>query len=257
MSLQLMSSRSKRKTRNLLLRDRTVTTLESAANTPYLVPTATVEPALPIQHIHNNHGAILNDDNDNYPLTPLSTSVQFSPTPGPLFPISFSPYALPPFSPEQPMQHVNGHPQLSYPQSFVQQQQQQISQQHPLPAPPVAAEPGQRDLEILQSLKERIKSGQHEYFQPIPQPQALEAIFLGRREPPISAPVAQTTTDSVSEHPIKPSENVPQVVHAPSVSIVDRAGIKTEADDKVRVGLSVPSHTMNSMILSFLSYQLT
>ncbi|GJE90044.1 hypothetical protein PsYK624_061660 [Phanerochaete sordida] len=39
--------------------------------------------------------------------------------------------------------------------------------------------PGQNDLEILERLKETIKAGQHEFFQPVPRPTALASIYLG------------------------------------------------------------------------------
>jgi hypothetical protein len=59
---------------------------------------------------------------------------------------------------------------------------------HPLP-------PGQNDLEILERLKETIKAGQHEFFQPIPRPDLLANIYLGPHGVP-----------QVSPHP----EQVPQ-----------------------------------------------
>lgn len=41
---------------------------------------------------------------------------------------------------------------------------------------------GKNDLEVLESLKNMIKSGQHDRFQPVPQPAALASIFLGPNE---------------------------------------------------------------------------
>lgn len=41
------------------------------------------------------------------------------------------------------------------------------------------AAPGQNDLEILERLKDTIKAGQHEFFQPIPRPAALASVYLG------------------------------------------------------------------------------
>lgn len=64
---------------------------------------------------------------------------------------------------------------------------------HFYPAQPLP--PGQNDLEILERLKETIKAGQHELFQPVPRPAALASVYLGPH-----------TVSQVPPHP----EQVPQ-----------------------------------------------
>ncbi|KAJ7586392.1 hypothetical protein C8J56DRAFT_734116, partial [Mycena floridula] len=45
--------------------------------------------------------------------------------------------------------------------------------------PQIILPPGQNDLEILEKLKDMIKTGQHEFYRAVPQPAALASIYLG------------------------------------------------------------------------------
>ena len=59
-----------------------------------------------------------------------------------------------------------------------QQSSPKMGQEIPqTPAPNLAS--GQKDLEILEKLKESILNNQHEFFRSIPQPTALAKIYLG------------------------------------------------------------------------------
>ena len=60
----------------------------------------------------------------------------------------------------------------------LQQSSPKMGQEFPqTPAPNVA--PGQKDLELLENLKDTIINGQHEFFRSVPQPAALAKIYMG------------------------------------------------------------------------------
>jgi hypothetical protein len=66
----------------------------------------------------------------------------------------------------------------------------------------------QRDLVILQRLKETIKNGQHPYYRPIPQPQKLAELYRGPYQPlaDAQASVPASRQTEVQPHP----EQVPE-----------------------------------------------
>jgi len=142
-----MASRQNRKKKgraNQQNRERTVTTLTEDPNTQFLVPTPSEEPAganmsSPFS-VSSSSGAGPNNNipNGNY------QNFAFS---GP--PYNSSSYM-------GPIQHGGN----------VQYYQQQ-------PALPS----GKTDIEILEELKAQIKAGQHDRFQPTPQPHALLAVY--------------------------------------------------------------------------------
>jgi hypothetical protein len=55
--------------------------------------------------------------------------------------------------------------------------------------------PGKNDLEILENLKEMIKSGQHQFFRATPKPAALASIYLGPNALPQVPRPAQSSSD--------------------------------------------------------------
>ena len=132
-------NKKQRKGRGNVNRERTVTTLTEAPDTPYLVPTPSEEPAMssPFSVASSSAG---NQQQQQQPTTPFPANYQFG---------------------------FNG---------FIHQQQQQ--QQNYYPQPPMLP-PGENDLEILENLKEMIKNGQHECYRAIPNPTALASIYLG------------------------------------------------------------------------------
>ncbi|KAJ3556047.1 hypothetical protein NM688_g2243 [Phlebia brevispora] len=143
-----MSTRQNKKRKgrgNALNRERTVTTLTEGPEAPFLS-------ASPSDDTHIN-------------LMPAPfSSPTGAPTLSPAFSMSgnfnaFSYGYIPPMS-----------------GPFPSQQSMYGAQQLP---------PGQSDLEILERLKETIKSNQHEFFQPIPRPAALLNLYMGPRHAPL------------------------------------------------------------------------
>jgi hypothetical protein len=150
-----MASRQNRKKKgraNQQNRERTVTTLTEDPNTPFLVPTLSEEPgganmSSPFSVSSSSGGGPNNNiPNGNYQLSP---NFGYS---GP-----YSNYA-------GTMQHgANIHHQQSQSQQLYQQQ--------------LGLPDGSDDIEILEKLKAQIKAGQHDRFQPIPQPKALLNVY--------------------------------------------------------------------------------
>ncbi|KAK7692122.1 hypothetical protein QCA50_003741 [Cerrena zonata] len=140
-----MSARQNNKKRkgrnNVLNRERTVTTLTEGPEGTFLIPTPTDEPA------------------------PSIMSAPFTNPAGTMNP-SFS--LASGFAPFQ-----------AYSQSFIPTpmagppypQQQFFPQQQP------SGLPGQSDLELLEKIKDTIKSNQHELFRPVPHPAALVGLY--------------------------------------------------------------------------------
>jgi hypothetical protein len=149
-----MASRQNRKKKgraNQQNRERTVTTLTEDPNTQFLVPTPSEEPA----------GANMS--------SPFSVSSSSGGGPNSNIP-------------------TNGNYQVSgnfgysgppYSSNFVGsvQHSSNANQQQPLYQPQLALPSGRDDLEILENLKAQIKAGQHDRFQPNPQPLALLNVY--------------------------------------------------------------------------------
>lgn len=98
-----------------------------------------------------------------------------------------------------------------------------------LPMPPVSASmsgsfpplpPGQNDLEILERLKDLIKSNQHPTFRPTPKPVALASIYRG-----------PLTYANVPPHP----EQIPED-YKPLGSRVEMEGRPGDLDGRMRKG---------------------
>ncbi|EPQ56879.1 hypothetical protein GLOTRDRAFT_37771 [Gloeophyllum trabeum ATCC 11539] len=141
-----MSTRQnkKRKARNSMNRERTVTTLAEDPNTTFLVPTPSEDPpksAVSVPSPFTGQG-----QNSGFQMVPPNFSG---------YPNNYMPSMPPPV----------GTPFQYYPQ-----QQQNVQ----LP-------PGKNDLEILEKLKDMIKNNQHDVFKPIPNPAALASIYMGPR----------------------------------------------------------------------------
>ncbi|KZT04222.1 uncharacterized protein LAESUDRAFT_658263 [Laetiporus sulphureus 93-53] len=132
--------------RNVINRERTVTTLTAGPESAFLIPTTTEEPGAALMSapfpVSSSAGGGPNMQQPAFPMAP-----------------NFAPFSYNSYMPGQ------GFVPQHQPQHFFQ----------PEPNLP----PGQNDLEVLEKLKETIKSGQHELFQPVPQPAALASLFLG------------------------------------------------------------------------------
>jgi hypothetical protein len=189
----LMSNRfSQRRQRSLVQRDRTVTTLEQAPDAPFLVPTPTVEPASsfhPKQQCSTLTTAVTpaipNPGGSVFP-----HQLSFSATP---FSFAFSPeQSMHPFNQQQFSPFYNNN--LAEQQQQQQQQEQEVQRQQGLYIGQRQANTfgpsANHDLQLLEHLKESIKSGQHALFRPIPNPEALASIYLGPRQPQASASVS-------------------------------------------------------------------
>ena len=145
-----MASRQNRKKKgraNQQNRERTVTTLTEDPNTPFLVPTPSEEPAGPNMSspfsVSSSSGG--NVPNGNYQ---VSTNFGYS-----------GPY------------NSNYMGTVQHGSNVHQHQPQQLYQQQ------LALPDGSNDMEILEKLKAQIKAGQHDRFQPIPQPNALLNVY--------------------------------------------------------------------------------
>jgi hypothetical protein len=144
-----MASRQNRKKKgraNQQNRERTVTTLTEDPNTQFLVPTPSEEPAganmsSPFS-VSSSSGAGPNTNipNGNYQQLPSNFA-----------------YSGPPYN-----STYIGHGHQQQPQFYQQQ---------------LALPSGRDDMEILENLKAQIKAGQHDRFQPTPQPLALLAVY--------------------------------------------------------------------------------
>jgi len=88
------------------------------------------------------------------------------------------------------------HPNVQ--QQAIYHSQQQQNMQTILP-------PGKNDLEVLENLKETIKRGQHEFYTAIPQPQALQSIYLGPSKLPEQANGSRENDRQLSADPVSPS----------------------------------------------------
>ena len=154
-----MSARQNKKRKgrnNVNNRERTVTTFTEDPNTSFLVPLPSEEPAgtnLMSSPFSVASSSANNNSNNN------NVSFQIPAN----FGMSYNYMAT--------MHGPN-----------TQQQQQQQQQQ--LFPPQVMLPPGKNDLEVLENLKNIIKSGQHQYYRPIPQPLALASLYLGPHSHP-------------------------------------------------------------------------
>ncbi|THU90884.1 hypothetical protein K435DRAFT_968441 [Dendrothele bispora CBS 962.96] len=90
------------------------------------------------------------------------------------------------------------HSTMQQQQPFYHSQQQQNMQTTSLP-------PGQNDLEILENLKDTIKRGQHEFYRAIPQPQALQNVYLGPSKLPEQVNGSRENDQQHSADPVSPS----------------------------------------------------
>ena len=157
-----------------------------------------------------------------------------APGPYPLQPFS-APFSFP-FSPMSnlgppvgaPFQQQHPPPQF-YPQPSTLQTPLAPSQQ------PIVLPSGQNDLEILERLKETIKSNKHEIFRPVPQPAALASVFLGPR--------SSSGSSQVPPHP----EQVPTDTSPPGLTLTSRDASKSTAD---ATSASVPSQTTSPRVPS-------
>ncbi|KAF5385851.1 hypothetical protein D9615_002682 [Tricholomella constricta] len=162
-----MASRQTKKQRkgrnNPNNRERTVTTLAEAPNTPYLVPTPSEEPAGAT--LMSSPFSVASSSAGN----PVSSSAYQPPSNYAAFGYNNS-FGTPMHGPVHNQQIQPQHPQSSFYPPQQQQQQQ---------GPSVMRPPGRNDLELLENLKKIIKDGQHEQFRPEPQPGALASLYLG------------------------------------------------------------------------------
>lgn len=138
-----MSARQNNKKRkgrnNVLNRERTVTTLTEGPEGTFLIPTATDEPA------------------------PSIMSAPFPNTAGTMNPTFSLASGFAPFQ-------AYSQPYIPTPMAGPPYPQQQF-----FPQP--SGLPGQSDLELLEKIKDTIKSNQHELFRPVPQPAALVGLY--------------------------------------------------------------------------------
>jgi hypothetical protein len=157
-------NKKQRKGRGNVNRERTVTTLTEAPDTPYLVPTPSEEPAMssPFSVASSSAG---NQQPQQQPTTPFQANYQFG------------------FN------------------EFMHHQQQQ-QQQNYYPQPMLSL--GETDLEILENLKEIIKNNQHECYRPIPQPAALANIYLGPINTEVPSPEITQDLNGGPPSPARP-----------------------------------------------------
>lgn len=82
----------------------------------------------------------------------------------------------------------------------------------PLP-PPAVPVSGKNDLDVLERLKARIKSGNHETYVPIPNPAALQGLYLGpddvRVSPSLKKNVAQVIRRVKGQKRLPMESNLP------------------------------------------------
>ncbi|TFK82529.1 hypothetical protein K466DRAFT_666461 [Polyporus arcularius HHB13444] len=197
----------KRKGRNPLPRERTVTTLTDGTDGPFISSPVDDYPSASLM---SSPFAVS---------TPITTAAQppgISPAPFPIppfsAPFSYSFSHIPSVMPSigGPFQQQHPQPQFFLPAT---QQQSPVSNQSQQQLPP-----GENDLEILERLKETIKSNHHEFFRPVPQPAALASIYLGTKS--LSAP------SHVPPHP----EQVPTDPSPPGLTLTVQDAPKLHAD---------------------------
>ncbi|KAI0699887.1 hypothetical protein C8T65DRAFT_658882 [Cerioporus squamosus] len=190
-------------------RERTVTTLTDGADGPFM--------SSPVDE-HTSASLMSPPFAVSTPIPPVAQPPGISPAPFPIppfsAPFSYSFSHMPPVAPFQPPQFF---PQAIHPQSPVLN--------HSQPSLP----PGQNDLEILERLKETIKSNHHEFFRPVPQPAALASIYLG--------PKSSSAPSHVPPHP----EQVPTDPSPPSLTLTAQDASKLPAD-------AVPAHPSTSPV---------
>ncbi|KZT65348.1 hypothetical protein DAEQUDRAFT_636114, partial [Daedalea quercina L-15889] len=154
----------KRKARNVINRERTVTTLTEGPESAFLVPTPTEEPPAVLM-------------SSSFPLpSPVPPNMQ------PGFQMGPGDFGHFPYSVNTPYIGAMGPPNFP--------------PQHPTPAqffhgpqPPLDAPLGDGDLEILENLKQKIKNGQHEVFKAVPNPTFLANLYMGPRKAPLVSQV--------------------------------------------------------------------
>ncbi|KAH9915061.1 uncharacterized protein BXZ73DRAFT_16161, partial [Epithele typhae] len=173
-----MASRQnkKRKGRNPLPRERTVTTLTDGVDGPFS-HSSPDDPAMP----------------PGFP-PPIPPPANTSAMPPGSFPLqSFASNFL---YPQYPHIVPPNFPSTVAP--FGPLPHQPMPSPSVLPSAPVLP-PGQNDLKILERLKEVIKNNQHEIYRPVPQPAALASIYLG--PPAQSQPTTAFAPPVVPPHP--------------------------------------------------------
>lgn len=219
-----MSNRreKKRKTRNPVQRDRTVTELVEDPDTRQLLFTPREEPAVSTQ-----------------PLSPAFSlgggGGGVGPGPGfpamnPNFPPSF-PYSN---YVQQPM-HPQFGPQQHPPMAYYPEDETMM----PTSLAPV---PGDNDLEVLENLKRMIKNGQHKFYQPIPQPAALASIYMGPH-PSKRSVVLPHPEQGPSIHP--PRNRAPSSASGPSPATLSDVPRRPLEDQSTDVQDSRSSKNMN------------
>ncbi|TFY54415.1 hypothetical protein EVJ58_g8878 [Rhodofomes roseus] len=201
----------KRKARNVINRERTVTTLTEDPESAFLVPTPTEEPAAVLMsapfplppnmqpgfplgpgdfgHGDFGHGDFGHGDFGHFPYNVNTPYI------GPMGPPSFAPQ----------------HP--TPPQFFPGQQ------------PPPDSPLGDGDLEILENLKQKIKNGQHEVFKAVPNPAFLANLYMGPRKPPLVSQVPPHP----EQLPTTSERNGPVVSQAPAEPAPSRGPADTSA----------------------------
>lgn len=161
MSGSARQNNKKRKARNVINRERTVTTLTEGPESAFLIPTPTEEPPVVLM-------------SGPFPLpSPVSPNMQTAFQMG-AGDFSFG-YNAPYIGTMGPPNYPPQHP--TPPQFFHGPQ--------PLPDSPM----GDGDLEILENLKQKIKNGQHEIFKAVPNPTFLANLYMGPRKAPSGSQV--------------------------------------------------------------------
>jgi hypothetical protein len=102
--------------------------------------------------------------------------------------------------------YSNGkHNEMPANASYPTSQYQQKSRQPPsAPRSSVPQIPGKDDLEKLENLKRIIKSGQHEFYRAIPQPEALAKLYMGV----LPSSVPGDSEDGQKKGPVNPEQSL-------------------------------------------------
>ncbi|KAH9932548.1 uncharacterized protein B0H18DRAFT_986160 [Fomitopsis serialis] len=192
----------KRKARNVINRERTVTTLTEGPESAFLVPTPTEEPAAVLMSAP-------------FPLPSgvppnMQPGFQISPNDFGHFPYNVNaPYLGP--GPMGPHNYGQQHPT---PHQFFHGQQ-----------PPLDSPMGEGDLEILENLKEKIKNGQHEVFKAVPNPTFLANLYMG----PPKAPLVSQVPPHPEQVPTPSERNGPVASQAPAELAPSRGAMDTSS----------------------------
>ena len=194
MSASTRQINKKRKARNVINRERTVTTLTEGPESAFLIPTPTEEPPAVLM-------------SGPFPLpSPVSSNMQtaFQMGPGD-YGFGYNPPYIGAMGPP------NYPPQHPVPPQFFHG-----------PQPPSEPLTGDGDLEILEDLKQKIKNGQHEIFKAVPNPTFLANLYMGPRKPPLVSQVPPHP-EQVPDTSDRNSPDVSQVLAelAPSRTAMD------------------------------------